>query len=90
MAAFSFPAQGQQRCTAPGGHNSVIERFQQSYGEHLRARGLSVNGFILEVLVNDETRSWTVFMTRSNGSTCLMSSGQDWEDFAPKPPGSDS
>lgn len=90
VAAFPFPAQGQQRCAAPGEHDLVIERFQQSYGEHLRARGVSMSGFLLEIIVNDETGSWTVFMTRVTGGTCLMSFGQGWEEFAPKPPGSDS
>ena len=90
--AFSFaaPAYGQSPQIMCAEHDVVIEQFLQRHGEHPRVRGLSSTGFILEILVNDETRSWSVFMTNPGGRTCLMSFGQDWEEFAPKPPGSDS
>ena len=47
---------------------------------------------LVEVYASEETGTWTILMTRPDGTTCLLAAGQRWEQDA-RPlgkPGSDA
>ena len=76
LTVFTLPAQA-QNC-APRG--IVVERLSAQFGETRRGIGLGGQNRVLEVFASAESGSWTVTVTLPDGMTCLIASGQDWED----------
>ena len=69
-------AQAQAPC-AP--RDMLIERLDEQYGEQLQSLGLQPDGSILEIYANLETGTFTVLVSRPDGSSCMSGSGQMWE-----------
>ena len=44
--------------------------------------GLGSNNAVIEVFASDETGSWTITVTKANGVTCLVASGQNFQTLA--------
>ena len=44
--------------------------------------GLGDNNQVVEVFASTETGTWTITVTNPNGLTCLVASGQAFEDVA--------
>ncbi len=44
--------------------------------------GLGANNAVVEVFASAETGSWTITVTSVRGLTCLVASGQAFEDLA--------
>jgi hypothetical protein len=42
---------------------------------------LSRNGNVLEVLKSDKAGTWTIIVTRPNGMSCVVASGEAWEEL---------
>ncbi len=85
FAAQAMPVQAQM---APGGRMVCDERARlvgelaMYYSEFPMARGLTLDGQVLELLVSEEG-SWTIIVTRPSGISCLVTAGQAWKDLAP-------
>ncbi len=64
----------------------VLERLAESYGETRRGVGLGANNAVMELFASSDTGSWTITMTRPDGKTCLIASGEAFETvpFLPK------
>ena len=74
-------AQAQQnRNCAP--RDAVIERLAGVYGEARQSIGLGEQGMVIETFANADTGTWTITVTTPNGLTCLVASGQSWEELA--------
>lgn len=69
-------AQGRQ-C---GPRDKVVETLAQKYKESRRSIGLATQGRVMEVYASDESGSWTIVVTMANGMSCLIASGQAFED----------
>lgn len=82
LAAMPAAAQ-QQNC---GPRELVVERLTNNYGETRQARALGSNNTLVEVWAStegsDPTGSWTITVTRPNGVTCLVASGQAYETLS--------
>lgn len=65
-----------------GPRDAVVERLAEGYGETRQSIGLGANNAMVEVFASDETGSWTITVTRPNGLTCLVASGQSYEEVA--------
>ena len=63
-----------------GQRDAVIERLADHYGETRRGMGLGANNGIVEVFASEETGTWTITVTMPDGRTCLVASGQSYED----------
>lgn len=66
--------------------DEVLHRLMSKYDETRQALGLAANGALLEVFAAADGGTWTVTMTMTNGVTCLLSSGQDYEALAEQLP----
>lgn len=77
-AATLTQAQG-QNCAA---RDTVVERLASKYGETRQSMGLGSNNAMMEVFASAETGSWTITVTMANGMTCLVASGQAFEELA--------
>ena len=74
-------AETRQACAK---RDQVIRKLEEKFGETLRSVGLHQTDGVVEIYSSEETGSWTILMTRPDGMSCLMASGQLWEqDAAP-------
>lgn len=76
MASFAL-AQG-QTC---GARDAVIERLAERYGESRQSIGMAPEGRVVEVFASLESGTWTITVTMPNGMTCLVASGQSYENL---------
>ncbi|WP_371156338.1 hypothetical protein [Jannaschia sp. 2305UL9-9] len=76
LASLPAAARG-QNCGARG---AVIERLSSHFGETRRGIGLARQTGVMEVFASDTTGTWTITVTLPDGRTCLVASGQAWED----------
>lgn len=75
--AASAAAQG-QNC---GERKAVIARLADGYGESRQSIGMAPQGRVVEVFASLETGTWTITVTMPNGMTCLVASGQSYENL---------
>ncbi|WP_425342857.1 hypothetical protein [Sagittula salina] len=78
-AATLAEAQQLQHC-AP--RDQVVERLADKYGETRQSMGLGSNNAVMEVFASSDSGSWTITVTMTNGITCLVASGQAFEELA--------
>jgi len=60
----------------------VLRQLSDTYGEARQAIGLSSNAAVMELHANTREGSWTITVTRPDGLTCLVASGQGFEALA--------
>ncbi|WP_298860386.1 hypothetical protein [uncultured Sulfitobacter sp.] len=72
-------AQSQRNC---GPREAVVERLASGYGETRQSVGIGSNNAMVEVFASDQTGSWTILVTMPTGVTCLVASGQSFEEVA--------
>lgn len=65
-----------------GPRAAVVTRLADGYGETRQSMGLGGNNAVVEVFASDETGSWTITVTGTNGITCMVASGQGFEELA--------
>ena len=58
--------------------NQVIAFLRHTHGEYLVGRGLSFGGRAVEIYASD-AGSWSVIWTSPEGKSCLVASGEGWE-----------
>lgn len=78
-AASLVHAQDLRHC-AP--RDKVIDQLATKYGETRQSMGLGANNAVMEVFASVESGSWTITVTMANGITCLVASGQAFEELA--------
>lgn len=78
LVLLALPAQAQGLTCGP--RDAVIERLSNQFGETRRGIGLGTQNRVVEVFASDETGTWTITLTLPDGRTCLMASGQSWEE----------
>ena len=80
-AALALPgtvlAQGQNCAT----RDKVVERLANKYGESRQSIGMAPKGRVVEIYASLETGTWTITVTTPNGITCLVASGQSFENL---------
>lgn len=72
-------AQSGQNC-AP--RDMVVDRLASKYGETRQSMGLGANNAVVEVFASAKSGSWTITVTSAHGMTCLVASGQAFEELA--------
>ena len=72
-------AQNASNC-AP--RDMVVDRLASKYGESRQSMGLGANNAVVEVFASEETGTWTITVTTVHGMTCLVASGQAFEELA--------
>ncbi len=88
VAAIS-PAQAQACPAQSADRQNVVKVLAERYGEAPTSMGLGSNGHVVEVFSSD-SGSWTLIVTAPNGRSCMMASGQAWENLPVITVGTDS
>ncbi len=60
---------------------AVLRQLNENYGERPVATGLVSNGTVIEVLAA-RSGTWTILVTRPDGTSCVVAAGEGWEDLA--------
>ena len=60
-------------------HAEVMKQLGSAYSEAQVAIGLASNGGVVEVFSTDDGSSWTIVMTMPTGRSCVVASGEAWE-----------
>ncbi|MEH6646686.1 hypothetical protein [Sulfitobacter sp.] len=72
-------AQSRANC---GPRDAVVERLADGFGETRHSVGIGSNNAMVEVFASEETGSWTILVTMPSGVSCLVASGQSYEQVA--------
>ncbi len=80
-ASFVLPFAAQAQGQNCGNCELVVERLTSKYGESRQSIGMAPQGRVVEVFASLETGTWTITVTTPNGVTCLVASGQSYEDI---------
>lgn len=78
LAAAGAEAQQNRNC---GPRDAVLKRLADGYGETRQSIGLGANNAVVETFASTETGTWTITVTMPNGMTCLVASGQAYEEL---------
>lgn len=70
----------QTNCAA---RDTVVEKLASGYGEVFSGGGLQNSSSIFEVWHSEEQGTWTILLTRADGTSCIMASGTNWRDALP-------
>lgn len=79
-ATVATPLLAQQRNCAD--RELVLERLADAYGETRQSIGIGTNNMVVEVFASTETGTWTITVTSPQGMTCLVASGQAFENLS--------
>lgn len=63
-----------------GDRPAVLADLKGRYAEQPKSMGLVSNGAILEILTS-KTGSWTILITTPKGMSCMMATGEHWENL---------
>ena len=66
--------------------SQLTEALQEAYHESPRGAGLQSPYQMLEIWSSPETGSFTVLVTRPDGISCVVASGNYWQDAPPPQP----
>ena len=71
-----------------GPRDGIIDRLAERYGEARQSIGLGAQNQVVEVYASTETGTWTILVRGSNGMTCMVASGQAFENVTEALPAS--
>ncbi len=74
----------QNNCAA---RDSVVDKLSVKYGEAFAGGGLQNAQSVFEVWFSEEKGTWTILMTRADGTSCIMASGTNWREGIKIPAG---
>lgn len=60
----------------------IITTLANRFGETRQSIGLGANNAVIEIFASDQTGTWTIIVTMASGKTCLVASGQAYEQVA--------
>lgn len=67
-----------------GDRNKVIDSLSAKYSEEPVAVGVTSNGGVIEVLKAPDGQTWTILFTYPSGPSCLVASGEAWQELEEK------
>lgn len=82
-ALIAAPAFAQSPGSGPAcvKRTELIKHLEAKYHEAPAAVGLADNGSLLEVFASKSGETWTVTVTMPNGISCMVATGQQWQDL---------
>lgn len=88
-AALAPPsgAQAQAQAITCMPRDALVARLKGSYKEDPAGGGLQNAQRLIEVWASRETGSFTVFVTRPDGVSCIVATGQHWRGATAAVPG---
>jgi hypothetical protein len=57
---------------------ALLDSLTEDYQETPAAVGMSNNGGVMEVFTARDGRTWTILLTRPDGNSCILATGELW------------
>ena len=76
MLTSSAPAAAAQHHCAE--RQMIVDRLAGSHGETFTGGGLQSERAVFEVWTSEEDGTWTILLTRADGTSCVMAAGTNW------------
>ncbi len=76
-------AEGRMQCAK---RDAVLAKLATGYGEVRQSIGLASGNAVMELFASADSGTWTITVTLPNGMTCLVASGQSFEEVAEELP----
>lgn len=70
------PGGGDELC---GTRAEILDHLGGKYRERPVATGMALNGGYVELLSSGAGATWTIVITKPDGTTCVVVAGEDWE-----------
>jgi len=82
IASFTLlnAASAQNVCSE---RTKFVDQLSVTYAENTVGLGLVNDGSVLEILVS-KNGSWTILVTKPNGISCVVATGEAWEKIPGK------
>ncbi len=78
LSAAIRPAAAQEVCIL---QNVALQQLSKAYNEQVTGRGLTADGQKMIELLASEGGSWTLIITDVHGKTCMLASGDMWDNL---------
>lgn len=79
--ALAPPVQARTICAE---RTVIVERLTKGFHESYQGAGLQSATSLVEIWSSDETGSWTMLLSKADGTSCVIASGMNWQ-FDPEP-----
>ena len=80
MAAVAVSPIGMAQAAAPcGSHDVVAKSLNAKFKEARRVMGVVNAKAVMEIFMSPQG-SWTVLVTDTNGTACIIAAGEDWQE----------
>ena len=91
LAAVSiFSSVGVASAAMPcGGHDAVVKSLNTKFKEARRVMGVVNARAVMEIFMSPQG-TWTVLVTDTAGTACIIATGQDWQEVPIEMAGLDS
>jgi hypothetical protein len=77
-AILSLPLPAAAQGISCGERSEIVDTLLNVYGENFSGGGLQDDSAVYEVWTSEENGTWTILLTRPNGTSCVMAAGTDW------------
>jgi len=67
-----------------GDRDLVIEQLGAKFGERRVGMGMANPTTIFELFASKDTGTWTILQSDPSGRSCVMVTGEFWENFDPE------
>ncbi len=74
--ALAPPVQAQVLCAE---RSVITDRLETRFHETYQGAGLQGTTSLVEIWSSEETGTWTMLLSRANGTSCVIASGQNWQ-----------
>ena len=83
ILAYSAPAGPAEQIgtTSCERRDAVLDYLSTKYAEAPVALGVTKNGSLVEVLTSGAGATFTIIVTRTDGTTCMVAAGRGWESL---------
>jgi hypothetical protein len=62
-----------------GPRTQLLDQLTKKYKEAPVGVGIANNGALVEVLTSNDGATWTILISRPDGTSCLVAAGQEWQ-----------
>ncbi len=83
LAVTGPVAAAAQQSVYCGARAAIVERLGQKFGEARTGGGLMSQDQLLEIWSAPDTGTWTALLTRADGVSCILGSGDNWYQALP-------
>ena len=89
-AVFLFSSVGVASAAAPcGSHDAIAKSLTTKFKESRRVMGVVNARAVMEIFMSPQG-TWTVLVTDTTGTACIIARGQDWQEVPIEMTGLDS